>query len=91
MSTMRQRHTKSRTNNRRSHHALKPLVLNICLKCGQSLLPHTACPNCGAYKGKEVIDVLKKLTKKERKKKEKELASQEKESKKMDMESLSVK
>jgi hypothetical protein len=38
-----------------------------------------------------VIDVLKKLTKKERKDKEKEMAAQEKQTKGMDMESLSVK
>jgi len=28
---------------------------------------HHACANCGTYKGKEVIDVLAKLGKKERK------------------------
>jgi len=33
------------------------------------------CENCGFYKGREIVDVLKKLTKKERKEKEKELAS----------------
>jgi len=37
-------------------------------------LPHRVCANCGFYKDKEVVDVLKKLTKKERKEKEKELA-----------------
>jgi len=36
-------------------------------------MPHRACLNCGTYKGREVIDVLKKLDKKERKAKEKEL------------------
>jgi len=34
------------------------------------------CENCGFYKGREVVDVLKKLTKKERKAKEKELAAE---------------
>jgi len=33
--------------------------------------------NCGTYQGKEVIDVLAKLDKKQRKQKEKELARQE--------------
>jgi large subunit ribosomal protein L32 len=67
--------------------------LAVCSKCGQQILPHRACPNCGSFKGREVIDVLKKLDKKERKKKEKELASQEKETKQesVSMESLSQK
>lgn len=36
-----------------------------------------ACPNCGTYKGRAVIDVMKKLNKKEKKAKEKELAEKE--------------
>jgi len=35
------------------------------------------CRNCGWYNGRQVIDVLAKLDKKERKKKEKELAGKE--------------
>jgi len=31
------------------------------------------CAKCGTYKGKEVVDVFAKLTKKEKKAKEKEL------------------
>ena len=44
-----------------------------CAKCGVAALPHKVCVNCGFYKSREVVDVLKKLTKKERKTKEKEL------------------
>ncbi len=36
---------------------------------------HTVCPNCGTYKGRQVIDVLKKLDKKQKKAKEAELAN----------------
>ena len=74
----KQRHTKSRRNKRRLHIFLKAAVLIKCPKCGQPILPHTICPNCGYYRGKEVIDVLKKLTKKERKKREKEMKEKEK-------------
>jgi len=63
------------------HLFLKKPGLTKCPKCGKPVLPHTVCPNCGYYKGKEVIDVLKKLTKKERKKREKEMKVKEAEEK----------
>ena len=73
----KQRHTKGRRNRRRSHHALKKMNLVACAKCGQPSLPHQVCFNCGTYAGREVIDVMAKLTKKERKQKERELAAAE--------------
>lgn len=75
--SVRMRHTKSHTANRRSHHALKKAGFVKCEKCGELRIHHTVCENCGTYKGRQVIDVLKKLTKKEKKQKEKELAQQE--------------
>ncbi|HCX27969.1 MAG TPA: 50S ribosomal protein L32 [Candidatus Portnoybacteria bacterium] len=77
----KQRHTKSRRNRRRSHHALKLLSMGKCPKCGQEIMPHQVCKNCGTYQGRQVIDVLKKLTKKEQKKRKKELAEQEEQAK----------
>ncbi len=94
MAAPKQRHTKSRRNKRRSHHALTKQNFVVCPKCGSPVLPHQICQNCGTYAGREVIDVLSKLTKKERKKKEKEMAEQEKEQaqdKGLDMAELSKK
>ena len=64
------------------HIFAKAPVLTKCPKCGKLILPHLVCPNCGYYKGVEVIDVLKKLTKKERKNREKEMKIKETEEKK---------
>ncbi len=94
MAVPKQKHTKSRRNRRRMHIFLEKPSLVKCPKCGKLKLPHVVCENCGYYKGREIIDVLKDLTKKERKKKEKELAMKEGEqgkTKPLSMEELSKK
>ena len=89
MAVPKQKHTKSRRNKRRGNIFLKSPGLTLCSKCGKEVLPHTVCFYCGYYKGAEVIDVLKKLGRKERKQKEKELASKKEEEGKAEKKSLS--
>ena len=57
--------TKAAKNQRRSHHALKAINLAKCENCGKPIKPHRACSICGQYKKREVIDITKKLPKKE--------------------------
>ncbi|MBI5221219.1 MAG: 50S ribosomal protein L32 [Candidatus Magasanikbacteria bacterium] len=78
MAIPRSKHTKSRRNKSRMHIYIKRPVFGICPKCGKETRPHTVCWNCGYYKGEEIINILEKLTKKERKKREKEMAAKEK-------------
>lgn len=63
----KQRHTKSRRNKRRSHHALKAAQVLNCPKCNDSILTHTMCLTCGYYKDRQVIDVQAKMSKREKK------------------------
>ncbi len=94
MAVPRQKHTKSRRDKGRMHLFLKKPVLTLCSKCGKETRPHIICWNCGYYKGEQVIDVLAKLTKKEKKAREKEMSDkegQEKEAKPLTMEELSRK
>ncbi|MEK9185652.1 MAG: 50S ribosomal protein L32 [Patescibacteria group bacterium] len=55
------RHNRSQRGSARSHRALTPSILRLCSECGSPKLPHTACPNCGKYGGREVIDVSTRL------------------------------
>ena len=74
---IRMKHTRGKRNRVRSHHALKLANFASCSHCAQATLPHQICKNCGYYSGRQVVDVLAKLDKKERKKKEKELHQHE--------------
>jgi len=71
-------HTRAKVGKSRMHKYIKPVRLNVCPKCKKPVLSHTACSNCGFYKNSQVIDVLAKLTKKEKKLKERELQQAEK-------------
>ncbi len=71
---VRMRHTKSHTANRRSHHALKGAGLFVCEHCKALKQGHTVCPACGFYRGRKVIDMVKKTEKKQKKEKAKKAA-----------------
>jgi large subunit ribosomal protein L32 len=71
MAVPKKRTSSAKRNMRRSHHARRPLRLSACANCGTWVMPHTACTNCGRYRGREVMNVLKKVERNERKRKAK--------------------
>ena len=73
MAVPKQRQNQSRRDRRRGNIYIKAPNLVLCPKCKKPVLPHTACGYCGFYKGKEVINVMAKLVKKEQKKRQKEI------------------
>ncbi len=72
MSVQKKKLTRRKTRSRRSHHALKKVDLTKCPKCKKATKPHIACPHCGHYKGRMVIDVDKRLAKKRTKREQKQ-------------------
>jgi large subunit ribosomal protein L32 len=57
MPNPKRRHSKRRTSNRRAHDHLGVKSLIDCPNCHEPKLPHHACPHCGYYKGREVVEV----------------------------------
>ena len=57
MAVPQERTSRRRRGMRRSHHALKAPSLITCTNCSALILPHRVCPQCGHFKGKEVIEV----------------------------------
>ena len=68
MAVPRHSHTRSKVGKTRMHKYIHLVSLNVCPKCKKPVLSHTVCKNCGTYKGKEILNIMAKLTKKEKKK-----------------------
>src|ERR1019366_5530589 len=49
--------SQKRTATRRAHDSLSKHSLSECPNCHERKMPHRACPKCGTYKGREVVEV----------------------------------
>ncbi|MFH0968946.1 MAG: 50S ribosomal protein L32 [Patescibacteria group bacterium] len=67
MSVPKQRHTKQRRDRKRKRFKIVSPKSQECPKCKSPKLPHQVCKKCGYYKGKEIINTLKKVEKKKKK------------------------
>jgi large subunit ribosomal protein L32 len=61
----KRKHSKARRDRRRAHDALETANLVACTNCGTMIPPHIVCPNCGFYKGREVVEIKKEENKKQ--------------------------
>lgn len=58
MAVPKKRKSKSRRDMRRAHHdRVAAPGLSECPNCGQMMLPHRVCPNCGTYKGRTILEM----------------------------------
>jgi large subunit ribosomal protein L32 len=57
MALPKRKYAKARQGKRRSHLALSVPQLVDCPQCHTPKLPHHACPTCGTYAGREVVEI----------------------------------
>lgn len=56
MALPKRKTSKSRRDKRRTHQKVSAPTLSTCPECGEAVKPHHACPSCGSYKGRVVIE-----------------------------------
>ena len=57
MAVPKRKTSHSKRNKRRAHHALTVPAVSTCQDCGEPTLRHRACPHCGMYRGRKVIEI----------------------------------
>lgn len=57
MAVPKKKHSSARRDRRRAHDALKAATVAQCPNCGAAHRPHRVCPNCGTYRGRNVVAV----------------------------------
>lgn len=56
MGVPKKKTTKKVRNQRRSHHKATSMNFSKCDNCGEMKLSHRACPSCGFYNKKQVLE-----------------------------------
>lgn len=58
MAVPQKRQSTTRRNKRRANHdRMSAPTVVLCPECSEPKLPHHVCPNCGTYKGRQVIEM----------------------------------
>jgi len=56
MAHPKHKHSKTRRDKRRTHYKAVAPTLSSCSNCGATKKFHNICPECGYYRGKQVIE-----------------------------------
>lgn len=57
MAVPKRRTSSTKRDKRRAHDALTPPNVIECQECGEATMLHRACPHCGMYRGRKIIEV----------------------------------
>lgn len=55
MAVPKKKSSRMRTRHRKANWKVAAPSVAVCPQCKAAKLPHRACPNCGTYKGREVL------------------------------------
>lgn len=55
MAVQQNKKSKSKKGMRRAHHNVAIPAVIIC-SCGNPTVPHSVCPSCGNYKGRNYVE-----------------------------------
>jgi large subunit ribosomal protein L32 len=57
MAVPKKKMSRSRTRQRKAAWKVSRPSMSTCPQCKGTKMPHRACPNCGHYNGREVVEV----------------------------------
>jgi large subunit ribosomal protein L32 len=60
MAVPKHKTSRSKRDHRRGHIKLQMPALSTCTNCGEMIRPHRVCPDCGHYKGVQIVEVKQK-------------------------------
>ncbi|MCP4674084.1 MAG: 50S ribosomal protein L32 [Deltaproteobacteria bacterium] len=62
MAVPKKKKSRARRDRRRANHdRIDAPAISSCPECGAPLQPHRACPACGMYRGRQVIEIADDL------------------------------
>ena len=56
MAVPKRKKSKSKRDMRRTHQKTVGPNVSACPQCGEAKLSHHACPSCGSYRGRTIIE-----------------------------------